>query len=312
MIKKFFLFKESNLFISSTIQKLVDNINKLLIKIFKENGNNAEIYYKNNSYLNFKPLVIENNIITFNYLLNNVLTKEELEINKENEKNIIKVLNKWILILRTNVKENKSFLYEKIDELVIQLNYLIEFAYSSTLMSDEKLKIAITYNGKYRYYNHIEYDYSRSLIFKFYIYNDNVNTIEKTNIDLTKLDIKGILELIKELEKIIELYKITLNKHNIKPLTTLEVDNLKNFINRILYLEQENKNKIKINSEKIFINNIKNNLDQDIKKYSDIPGIYMEQSEDYIKMSVPYYSLVIKIHEQYLPKIYRIYKSIKN
>jgi len=137
------------------------------------------------------------------------------------------------------------------------------------------------------------------------------NKLQTQEFDLKKRGIYGLIDSIKDLEEINKLLKKTLDYEGIKPLTNLDVENLDKFTNQMVELEKSNKYLIKVQSIN-YKSSIKDNLEEDLKKYNNIPGINMEQLDDYIFLIINYYPLMITIHEQYLPKIYKIYQSIKN
>ena len=143
-------------------QVLVDKANNLLSQLYEKYGDNLIIFeiIRNDAfeYSKFKPLKFENgNIIIEFENSNNETDGEFIETNYESEKEVINILNKWISIFKNNLVKNKPYYYNKIGDLVTELNYLIKTADITIYMDGESIT-----------YNFVNYDYGKFLNFKFY------------------------------------------------------------------------------------------------------------------------------------------------
>ena len=318
MIKKFFIFKEAldekntN---SPKLQKLVDEANSLLTQIYNKHGEGAHI---ESEYVVFQvdPIIYINGVITieygtgYNYKKDR--EKEVYSLEYESEKEIISSLKSWIKLFKKNVfnesEEGRNKYFNKIKDLVEQLNILIRIAYDK---NNYKIGIYDTSSTweKEEFYLPIEHEFGKKVVIKHddneSIYNLDINTSRELE------------DLIKDLEYLIKQYTKFIKKEGIYPLTPKDLDNLKKLVTELDSLEN-NTNYIKLVNipgiNPFFVNQApyKDVIDEDLKKYF-IPGIYLRQENEHIKIFISYFNLVyILTHEQYLSKIYRIYKSIKN
>jgi hypothetical protein len=284
-------------------QVLVDKANSLLSKIYEKYGDDAEVYFISRNeaqvYSDFKPLKYENGVIDIDYADGGGAT---IETNYEDDKTITSILNKWISIFEVSLKENKPYFYDKIDELVTELNNLIKLG---------NYKITINDQNTYPTYLDVVYKYGKSLKI---IFLENGRE-SGSNYNIEKFGIYTLQTEVVELKKLIKLHKKALLENDIIPLTTLEIENLRNFVNKMMELGESNFYTIIVKptiDPVIRKNEIVDNLDEDLKKYNTIPGVYMKQTGNYITLFTSYYRLAITIHEQYLSKIYKIYQSVKN
>jgi hypothetical protein len=318
MIKKFFIFKEAldekntN---SPKLQKLVDEANSLLTQIYNKHGEGAHI---ESEYAVFQvdPITYINGVITieygtgYNYKKDR--EKEVYSLEYDAEKGIISSLKSWIKLFKKNVfnesEEGRNKYFTKIKYLVEQLNILIRIAYDK---NNYKIGIYDTSSTwqKEEFYLPIEHEFGKKVVIKHddneSIYNLDINTSRELE------------DLIKDLEYLIKQYTKFIKKEGIYPLTPKDLDNLKKLVTELDSLEN-NTNYIKLVNipgiNPFFVNQApyKDVIDEDLKKYF-IPGIYLRQDNEHIKIFISYFNIVyILMHEQYLSKIYRIYKSIKN
>lgn len=324
MIKKFFIFKEAldekntN---SPKLQKLVDEANNLLTQIYNKHGEGAHI---ESEYAVFQvdPITYINGVITieygtgYNYKKDR--EKEVYSLEYESEKEIISSLKSWIKLFKKNVfnesEEGKTKFYNKIKDLVEQLNILIKIGYDEYGYKIGIYDTQSTWQEE-QSYKELIHDYGKRLIIQYKI--SSKITVQQKEYDLQNSSTSDFEEIISDLEYLIKQYKKFIKKEGIYPLTPKEVDNLKKLITELDSLENNTNIIKKVNIRGVdpfFIYRApyKDVIDEDLKKYF-IPGIYLRQENEHIKIFISYFNLVyILIHEQYLSKIYRIYKSIKN
>lgn len=314
MIKKFFLFKEAVSSNNPKLQKLVDEANSLLIQIHDKHGEGAHIESEN-AVFQVDLITYKDGIVTisygtgFNYQKDR--DKEVFEVAYDSEKDIIYSLKSWIKLFKENLfnvsEEGKNKFYNKIKDLVEQLNILINIAYDEY---GYKIGICDTSSSwqEEEDYVPIVYNFGKNLIFKSSLRNENN--------DLQNFSTRNFEDLIKELEELIKQYRKFIKKQGVYPLNPKDVNNLQKLI-EILDNDINKKFFKKVNIEGVnpfFINKVpyKNKLDDGLNKYNIIPGIYMIQEKENIKIYISYYNEVYFVHEQYLSRIYKIYQSIKN
>ena len=207
-----------------------------------------------------------------------------------------------------NSEEARNKIFNKLKDLVEQLNLLIKVSHDEYGNDIGIYDTQSTWQEEY-IYRPIVYEFGKKLIIR-YLKSSSINIIE-VEYDLEKSMI--LKEIVENLEDIIKKYRKFLKKKGIYPLTPNDFNNLNKFMNELINLSKTT-NYINLETTKndSFTYFVENNLEEDLKKYNTIPGVYMEQSGNYIKIYISLTKIYFIIHEQYLHKIYKLYQSIKN
>lgn len=315
MIKNFFLFKEAIGSNNPKIQKLVDEANILLKKVYDKLGEGANIDSEHVAF-QVDPITYINGVITieygtgFNYKKDR--EKEVYSLEYDSEKEIISSLKSWIKLFKKNVfnnsEEGRNKFFNKIKVLSEELDVLFKIGYDKYGIRISIYDTQSTWQEEY-IYKDIIHDYGKRLIL---IYSTN-STNRKKEYDLQKSSTSELEEIISELEDLIKQYKKFLRKEGIIPLTPNDFNNLNKFMTELTNLSNTtNYINLETTNNNHYTYFVEDNLDEDLKKYNTIPGVYMEQSGNYIKIHITLTKVFFLIHEQYLPRIYKLYKSIKN
>jgi|GEM_PF-3474293 len=320
MIKKFSLFKESISINNPTIKKLVDEANSLLTQIYNKFGEGANIEDTNMSY-HVNPITYINGVITIDYgtgyNYKKDREKEIYSLEYNSEKEIISSLKSWIKLFKKNIfnnsQEGKVKFYNKIKDLVEQLNILIKIGYDKYGYKIGIYDTQSTWEEEEEY-EPLQYDYGKSLIIN-YSKTTNKNQIKDYN--LQNSSTSDFEEIINDLEYLIKQYRKFLRKEGIYPLIPKDV----NILSKLIELLDNESNKMfkkvkLLGIDPFFINNVpyKDVLEEDLNIYNIIPGIYMTHGypdKENIKIYISYYNQVYIVHEQYLSKIVKLYKMVK-
>ena len=318
MIKKFFIFKEAITSNNPKLQKLVDEANSLLIQIHNKHGEGAHIESEN-AVFQVDPITYVNGIITIEYgtgfHYQKDRDKEIFEVGYDSEKDIVYSLKSWIKLFKKQIfnksEEGKNKIYNKLKNLVEQFNILVNIAYDEYGYKISICDKTSSWEEECEY-SPIIYEFGKKLTIKYS--KTSATKIQQEEYDLETC--KRPEELVDEIEDLIKQYRKFLKKEGVYPLTQKDITNLQKLIE---VLDNDVNKKIfkKVNIEGVnpfFINKApyKNKLDDGLDKYNIIPGIYMIQEKENIKIYISYYNEIYFVHEQYLSKIYKIYQSIKN
>jgi hypothetical protein len=321
MIKKFFLFKEAIGTSNTKLQKLVDEANNLLTQIYDKLGEGANIEDENMAY-QVNPITYINGVITIEYGTGyNYKKDREREIYSleyDSEKEIISSLKNWIKLFKKNVfnnsQEGKAKFCNKIKDLVEQLNILIKIGYDKHGYKIGIYDTQSTWQEEEKY-EPLEYNDGKSLIIK---YSKTTNKNQIKEYDLQNSSTSDFEEIISDLEYLIKQYRKFVKKEGIYPLTQKDVSILGKLIELLDNESNKMFKKVKLlGVDPFFVNNVpyKEVLDEELNRYNIIPGVYMihgHPDKENIKIYISYYNQVYIVHEQYLSRIYKLYKRIKN
>jgi hypothetical protein len=311
-----FSLKDRLNFKNTVIKKLVDELNDLLkkhIAIYGKNENSFLVYFfskkdsytkKNYNIYYLYSVVYKNAEVIIKSSEDDYNKNIKIDNLKDNDyayiDSVINRLNTWIGLLKENQTSRlrydnllnyynryQKFFIEEIEELNDEINILLNCLYDK--------------NGK-----------------QIWVFNkssfENDDTIDSVDRHYTNYHKKeDFKRRINKLKGRISLYRRAIQKKGIHPLTPYEYDKLSKFMTELTNLSNTtNYINLEATNNDHYTYFVEDNLDEDLKKYNTIPGVYMEQSGNFIKIHITLTKVFFLIHEQYISKIYKIYQSVKN
>ena len=300
------------IFNDTIIKNLVDELNKLLKEHILRYGKNEDSFLVSFSK---KYSFIDKNYNIY-YLYSVVYKNKEVTVksskNAYNENIKLSILNNLDLNNTTSnlkywidlLKENQSSRLRH-DNLLDLYNKNIKIYVDEIKELNDEIDVLLN----------CLYDKNGRLIWVFNNSSfNNDDTIDRIDRHYNKYNKKEQFERrINKLKKRISLYRNAIQKKGITPLTLDDYNNLSKFMKELSnLLNTTNYINLETTKNNHYTYFVEDNLDENLKKYNTIPGVYMEQTGNYIKIHLSLTKAYFIIHEQYLPKIYKLFQRIKN